>query len=64
MIVQERADGSVILINQTDHAKISGLFAAHWGNSQFARPKPYESTVRAAMFHDVGWYKYETGPRL
>ncbi len=64
MIVRELDDGGVILINQTDHAKLSGLSAAHWGNGQFARPRPYESAVRAAMFHDVGWYKYETGPRL
>src|SRR4051812_19601364 len=64
MIVQECADGSVILINQSDHAKLSGLFAAHWGNSAFAAPRPYHSVVRAAMFHDAGWYAYETAPRL
>ena len=32
MIVRERADGSLILIAQTDHAKLSGQCAAHWGN--------------------------------
>src|SRR4051794_31446890 len=64
MIVQERDDGAVILINQTDHAKLSGLFAAHWGNGEFDAPHPRESAVRAAMFHDAGWYAYETAPRL
>jgi hypothetical protein len=63
MIVREEPDGSLVLINQTDHAKISGLFAAHWGNGEFARPHPYEPVVRAAIFHDAGWYRYETGPR-
>ena len=63
MIVREEPDGSLVLINQTEHAKISGLFAAHWGNTQFARPHPYEAAVRATIFHDAGWYRYETSPR-
>jgi hypothetical protein len=63
MIVREEPDGALLLINQTEHAKISGLFAAHWGNSEFARPHPYEPVVRAAIFHDAGWYRYETSPR-
>jgi hypothetical protein len=62
MIVCEESDGSLFLINQTDHARISGLFAAHWGNDEFARPRPYEPAVRAAIFHDCGWYRYETSP--
>jgi hypothetical protein len=64
MIVRERADGSLILINQTDHAKVSGQCAAHWGNARFARPQPYEAVVRAAMFHDSGWYDYEASPSI
>ena len=64
MIVRERADGSLILIGQTDHAKLSGQCAAHWGNKDFARPKPYEAVVRAAMFHDSGWYDYEASPMV
>jgi len=64
MIVRERADGSLILIGQTDHAKLSGQCAAHWGNKNFARPKPYEAVVRAAMFHDSGWYDYEANPTV
>jgi hypothetical protein len=64
MIVRERADGSLILIGQTDHAKLSGQCAAHWGNKDFARPKPYEAVVRAAMFHDSGWYDYEASPTV
>jgi Protein of unknown function (DUF3891) len=64
MIVRERADGSLILIGQTDHAKLSGQCAAHWGNKDFARPQPYEAVVRAAMFHDSGWYDYEASPSI
>ncbi len=63
MIVREEPDGSLLLINQTDHAAISGLFAAHWGNDDFERPHPYEAVVRAAIFHDAGWYRYQASPR-
>ena len=52
------------MITQNDHAQLSGLFAAHWGNAKFETPRPYNSLVRAAMFHDRGWIRYETGPEL
>ena len=64
MIVREHPDGSLILIAQTDHAKLSGQCAAHWGNEHFTRPQPYEAVVRAAMFHDSGWYDYEASPSI
>ncbi len=64
MIVREGADGALILIAQTDHAKVSGQCAAHWGNKMFTRPQPYEAVVRAAMFHDSGWYDYEASPSI
>src|ERR1700689_3793386 len=64
MIVRAAADGSLILIAQTDHAKLSGQCAAHWGNDAFARPQPYEAVVRAAMFHDSGWEHYGAAPTV
>ncbi len=64
MIVRYESDGSIVMITQNDHAQLSGLFAAHWGNDKFEKPRPYESLVRAAMFHDRGWIRYETGPQL
>jgi hypothetical protein len=64
MIVRNGPNGSLILIGQTDHAKLSGQCAAHWGNSAFTRPRPYEAVVRAAMFHDSGWYDYEASPSV
>ena len=64
MIVRYEADGTIVMITQNDHAQLSGLFAAHWGNKLFAKPQPYMSLVRAAMFHDRGWIRYETGPQL
>jgi len=64
MIVRNESDGSVVMITQNDHAKLAGLFAAHWGNRQFARPQPYVSMMRAAQYHDSGWLRYETNPYL
>ena len=52
MIVRYESDGSIVMITQNDHAQLSGLFAAHWGNEKFEKPRPYPSLVRAAMFHD------------
>jgi hypothetical protein len=64
MIVRYESNGSLVMITQNDHAQLSGLFAAHWGNREFEKPRPYLSLVRAAMFHDRGWIRYETGPQL
>jgi hypothetical protein len=64
MIVRYESDDSIVMITQNDHALVSGLFAAHWGNEKFEKPRPYASLVRAAMFHDRGWIRYETGPQL
>src|ERR1700723_2816587 len=58
MIVRYESDGTIVMITQNDHAQLSGLFATHWGNSQFAKPEPYMPMVRAAMFHDRGWIRY------
>ncbi len=64
MIVRYESDGTIVMITQNDHAQLSGLFAAHWGNDTFEKPRPYHSMVRAAMFHDRGWIRYETSPQL
>ncbi|HXQ51919.1 MAG TPA: DUF3891 family protein [Stellaceae bacterium] len=62
MIVRKEANGSQRLVGQTDHSRLVGQFAAHWGNDRFAAPDPYESVVRAATYHDYGWLSYETNP--
>jgi hypothetical protein len=64
MIVRRSSNGSLLLINQTDHCLLSGQLAAHWGNECFARPQPFESVIRAAAFHDCGWYRYQISPLL
>jgi hypothetical protein len=64
MIIRKEPDNALLLIGQTDHSRLVGQLAAHWGNERFATPKPYESVVRAAAFHDYGWLRYETSPLL
>lgn len=64
MIPRKQPNGELILIGQTDHSQFVGQLAAHWGNAQFAAPEPYESVVRAAVFHDYGWLAYETSPDI
>lgn len=64
MIVRKEKDGALALVGQTDHSRLVGQVAAHWGNDEFSTPQPYESVVRAATFHDYGWLRYETSPLL
>jgi hypothetical protein len=64
MIVRKQANGTLVLAGQTDHSRLAGQLAAHWGNARFATPDPYNSMVRAATFHDYGWLRYETGPLI
>jgi hypothetical protein len=64
MIIRRQPDGEVMLLTQTDHSRLAGFLASHWGNSTFAPPRPYESVARAATFHDFGWLRYETSPEI
>ena len=50
MIVRERAD-SFVLVEQHDHALVSGEFARRWVEG----PNPRESTLYAVENHDVAW---------
>jgi hypothetical protein len=64
MIVRKQPNGEVMLLTQTDHSRLAGFLASHWGNDTFAPLQPYESVARAATFHDFGWLRYETQPEI
>ena len=64
MIIRKESTGNLLVIGQTDHSRLVGQLAAHWGNAAFAVPEPYESVVRAAAYHDYGWLRYETSPLI
>ena len=58
-------DGSkLLLVLQSEHSRIAGWLAAHWGNATFAPPRPYLSMVLAAQEHDTGWSDWEIKPTL
>lgn len=58
-------DGSrLLVVLQTDHSRVAGRLAAHWGNGTFAEPKPWFSMVLAAQEHDNGWWEWELKPTL
>jgi hypothetical protein len=63
MIVQPR-QGVLLLIRQTDHAALAGVFAAHWGRDPFVRPQLDQSLAIAAVHHDDGWRSWEEHPRV
>lgn len=64
MMVCPYNESYLLLILQTDHSRIAGLLAAHWGNDEFARLDPYASMVLAAQEHDSGWWDWEIKPTL
>jgi hypothetical protein len=64
MMVCPYDDAKLLLILQTDHSRIAGLLAAHWGNGQFAKLRPYASMVLAAQEHDSGWWDWEIKPSV
>jgi hypothetical protein len=60
-----RADeGGLVLIRQTEHARLCGDMARTWGNGRFAPVRPLEAVAWAAAKHDNGWAEWEDAPRL
>ncbi|MBI2091255.1 MAG: DUF3891 family protein [Deltaproteobacteria bacterium] len=64
MMVCRYDEARLLLVLQIDHSRVAGLFAAHWGNQDFAKPRPYASMVLAAQEHDSGWWDWEIKPTL
>lgn len=64
MVVREIKDGSTLLMTQEDHAELSVQFAAHWGNKEFAKLRPYESMIFATTYHDSGYREWEGCPPI
>lgn len=63
MILQERG-GGMLLFRQTDHALLSGAFAAAWGNDAVPAPTPRAPVLVAATRHDDGWAEWELAPTV
>lgn len=63
VIVAETARG-YRFITQPAHARLSGAFAAHWGDGALATPTPLPAVVLAAERHDDGWWRFDRRPHL
>ncbi|HVH92157.1 MAG TPA: DUF3891 family protein [Candidatus Acidoferrum sp.] len=63
-MVSRYDESRLLLVLQIDHSRVAGLFAAHWGNQDFAKLRPYASMVLAAQEHDSGWWDWEVKPTL
>ncbi len=61
MIRKELPDGW-LLITHGEHARLAGLFAEAWGNSQFASPEPHADIFCAVASHDDGWAARDAAP--
>ena len=64
MMVSRYDESRLLLVLQIDHSRVAGLFAARWGNQDFAKLRPYASMVLAAQEHDSGWWDWEVKPTL
>src|SRR3970040_788649 len=53
-----------VLINQHDHAELSGEIMRFWGNKEFSRPEPYDEVLFAIRGHDNGWKEWDSSPRI
>jgi hypothetical protein len=63
-MIRRLVDDEFLLIPQDEHAKLSGLLAAHFGNRRFDPPTPREPVVEAIRMHDCGWPKFDARPSL
>jgi hypothetical protein len=54
VIVTRRSEG-LALVAQTEHGRVAGELARHWGNTVFEPPTPREPVVFATSSHDEGW---------
>ncbi len=63
MICQQAGSGC-LLIQQVDHAALSGELAAMIGNDDFAPLSPSASALLAIARHDAGWPLHDLQPTL
>jgi hypothetical protein len=63
MICRKLGD-SLCLVQQHEHALLSGRLASHFGNARFDRPYPTDLVVRATSMHDCGWRGHDHSPTV
>lgn len=63
MIRREETEGW-FLINQYDHAALSGQIMNYWGNEAFEPPEPRHEVLFAITEHDNGWREWDSSPKI
>ncbi|MDX1995768.1 MAG: DUF3891 family protein [bacterium] len=54
-----------IVIPQSEHGRVAGMLAAHWGSDRFQKPPvPFESFVKGVTLHDRGYGLLDNAPLL
>ena len=51
-----------VLIDQSEHARVSGDLARAWGRGRFRVVDPRDTVVSAIYRHDDGWPAYDRAP--
>jgi hypothetical protein len=63
-MIRIETDQGWILVEQPEHARLAGRFAAHWGNAEFAPPEPRADILVAVARHDDAWASRDGVPFL
>jgi hypothetical protein len=63
-MIRIEADPGWILIAHSDHARLAGRLAEHWGNRDFAPPEPRGEILVAVARHDDAWAERDAEPKL
>jgi len=64
LMIRHRHGNAFLLINQDDHARLSGVLASHVGNARFATPSPRDQVIQGISMHDSGWPAHDQQPTL
>jgi len=63
-MIRRGQDEGWVLINQHDHAELSGDIMTFWGNKEFSRLESYDEVLFAIRGHDNGWKEWDSSPRI
>jgi hypothetical protein len=63
-MIYQVSGAEMILVTQTEHARLAAELAAEVGNKQFATPMPRQPMLSAAAMHDCGWPAHDDVPTI
>ena len=63
-MIRRTLESDWLLITQSEHARMCGFLAEHWGNGGFIRSSSWDDIVLAAREHDNAWDSADFPPDL